>query len=146
MQRMPASLAHLLCCGFISVERCISAAGKWRTGQGLAAGGSVHSGEQNHSQLQRCPRFPSVSVPLFQELSCHCSDLQNSFSLCLSSKLEGLGWQGWSPAVFLLLAFLLSFVPAVLSPALMPPLWIGKADGRKMQCLETLSLSAPTSF
>lgn len=88
--------------------------------------------------LLLCP-FPRAVMPLL-------NFIKFSFSLCLSSKLEGLGWQGWSPPVFLLLPLLLSFVPATLSPALMSPWRVGKADGRKMQSLETLGLPAPISL
>lgn len=44
-------LPQLVCCAVASSQERKTAALKWRTGQGLAAGGSFHLGEENHSQL-----------------------------------------------------------------------------------------------
>lgn len=118
-------------------------------GQGLAADASARFVKQD-IKITPSSRDAQAFPLLFHELLHHSSawteSLFSFFFLCSASNLEGVGWQGQSRAGFLLLAFLLPFTPAMLSPAPKSPLQVGEGEGRKMQSLLTLRLSDPISL
>lgn len=130
---------------------------KWKSGsclppqwgQGLAADASARFVKQD-IKITPSSRDAQAFPLLFHELLHHSSAWRESlfsfFFLCSASNLEGVGWQGQSRAGFLLLAFLLPFTPAMLSPAPKSPLQVGEGEGRKMQSLLTLRLSDPISL